>query len=61
MECDGEHTIEIVGGNTGYEEGGILEIRVDGEVIFRYGQDMKKLWKEYWKKHPEKLEEYDDV
>lgn len=60
LKCNGKHTIEVIGGNTDYEEGGIVQIRVDGEVIFRYDQDNTTMWAGYWKKHPGKRAEYDE-
>jgi len=60
IKCDGKHTIEIIGGNTDYEEGGIIQIRVDGKVVFKYDQDNTELWADYWKKHPKKRDDYDE-
>jgi hypothetical protein len=60
LKCNGKHTIEIIGGNTGYEEGGIIQIRVDGKVIFEHDQDNTELWADYWRKHPKEREEYSD-
>jgi hypothetical protein len=48
LKC-GRNIIEIYGGNTDYETGGITQVKVDGKIIFSYDQDSFYTWKKYCK------------
>lgn len=56
----GETRIDIFGGTTGYDTGGVTRIKVNGKTIWDEGDNYQERWNEYWKENQDKKSNYDE-